>query len=91
MFVAVKPVMHLLRRHINFDAWQEQSSEELKAFLDKFGTLRTVESGESTPDALFGKMNSVVLAMIQEVNVSTRALSMTSPLTHIWLTHGRAE
>ncbi|CAM9093241.1 unnamed protein product, partial [Laminaria digitata] len=48
-------------------AAQEQSCEELKAFLDKFGTLRTVESGEGTPDALFGKINSVVLAMIQQV------------------------
>lgn len=59
--------MCLRRRCFNFDSWQEQSCEELKAFLDKFGTLRTVESGEGTPDALFGKINSVVLAMIQQV------------------------
>ncbi|CAB1113052.1 unnamed protein product [Ectocarpus sp. CCAP 1310/34] len=47
-------------------ATQEQTSEELKAFLEKFGTLRIVDSGESTPDALFGKLNAVVVAMVQE-------------------------
>lgn len=47
---------------------QERSSDELKAFLDKFGTLRIVDSGEGTPDALFGKLNAVVVAMIQEVS-----------------------
>ncbi|CAM9397884.1 unnamed protein product, partial [Ectocarpus sp. 12 AP-2014] len=47
-------------------ATQEQTSEELKAFLEKFGTLRVVDSGESTPDALFGKLNAVVVAMVQE-------------------------
>lgn len=46
---------------------QEKSWEELKAFLGKFGTLRTVESGEGTPDALFGKLNAVVVAMLEEV------------------------
>ncbi|CAN0085787.1 unnamed protein product, partial [Ectocarpus sp. 12 AP-2014] len=47
-------------------ATQEQTSEELKAFLEKFGTLRVVDSGESTPDALFGKLNAVVVAMVHE-------------------------
>lgn len=47
---------------------QEQSSDELKAFLNKFGTLRIVESGEGTPDALFGKLNAVVVTVIQEVS-----------------------
>ncbi|CAM9201758.1 unnamed protein product [Ectocarpus fasciculatus] len=47
-------------------ATQEQTSEGLKAFLEKFGTLRIVDSGESTPDALFGKLNAVVVAMVQE-------------------------
>lgn len=47
---------------------QEQSSDELKAFLNKFGTLRIVQSGEGTPDALFGKLNAVVVTMIQEVS-----------------------
>lgn len=51
---------------------QEESSEKLKMFLSKFGTLRTVDGGECTPDALFGKINSVVVAMIQEVSVSIR-------------------
>ncbi|CAN0076746.1 unnamed protein product [Scytosiphon promiscuus] len=45
---------------------QEQTSEHLKAFLNKFGTLRVVDSGESTPDALFGKLNAVVVAMVRE-------------------------
>ncbi|CAM9137868.1 unnamed protein product [Ectocarpus sp. 4 AP-2014] len=47
-------------------ATQEQTSEELKTFLEKFGTLRMVDSGDSTPDALFGKLNAVVVAMVQE-------------------------
>lgn len=50
-------------------ARQEQASEELKVFLEKFGTLRIVDSGESTPDALFGKLNAVVVAMVQQVSV----------------------
>lgn len=70
MFVAIKPTMYFHPRHVDLDPWQEQSSAELKAFLDRFGTLRTVESGLGTPDALFGKLNSVVLAMIQEVSAS---------------------
>lgn len=47
---------------------QEQTSEGLKVFLEKFGTLRIVDSGESTPDALFGKLNAVVVAMVQKVS-----------------------
>lgn len=47
---------------------QEQTSEKLKVFLEKFGTLRMVDSGESTPDALFGKLNAVVVAMVQKVS-----------------------
>lgn len=47
---------------------QEQTSAELKVFFQKFGTLRIVDSGESTPDALFGKLNAVVVAMVQEVS-----------------------
>eukprot|EP00903_Cladosiphon_okamuranus_P015252 g14094.t3 len=47
-------------------ATQEQTSEELKIFLQKFGTLRIVDGGESTPDALFGKLNAVVMAILQE-------------------------
>lgn len=50
---------------------QEQTSEGLKAFLEKFGTLRIVDSGESTPDALFGKLNAVVVTMVQEVSAET--------------------
>lgn len=46
---------------------QEEASEALKNFLGKFGTLRMVDGGDCTPDALFGKLNSVVVAMIQEV------------------------
>ncbi len=61
---------------------QERASERLKAFLQKFGTLRIVDSGESTPDALFGKLNAVVVAMIQEeVNVRSYALSMRQYLS----------
>lgn len=56
---------------------QERTSERLKGFLRKFGTLRIVDSGESTPDALFGKLNAVVVAMIQEgVTVCSYALSV---------------
>lgn len=47
---------------------QEKSLEELKSFLARFGTLRVVDSGEGTPDALFGKLNAVVVAMLREVN-----------------------
>ncbi|CAM9309255.1 unnamed protein product, partial [Sphacelaria rigidula] len=47
-------------------AAQEEASEALKNFLGKFGTLRMVDGGDCTPDALFGKLNSVVVAMIQE-------------------------
>lgn len=47
---------------------QEQNADELKVFFQRFGTLRIVDSGESTPDALFGKLNAVVVAMIQEVS-----------------------
>lgn len=47
---------------------QEQTSEDLKVFFQKFGTLRIVDSGESTPDALFGKLNAVVVTMVQEVS-----------------------
>lgn len=54
-------------------ARQEQASEELKAFLGKFGTLRIVDSGESTPDALFGKLNAVVVEMVREVRDQTSA------------------
>lgn len=62
-----------------YTTWQERASERLKAFLQKFGTLRIVDSGESTPDALFGKLNAVVMAMIQEgVMVCSYALSSVS-------------
>lgn len=51
---------------------QEQTSEELKVFFQKFGTLRIVDSGDSTPDALFGKLNALVVAMVQDVSRCVR-------------------
>ncbi|CAM9180110.1 unnamed protein product, partial [Hapterophycus canaliculatus] len=53
-------------------ATQEQTSEGLKSFLDKLGILRIVDSGESTPDALFGKLNAVVVDMVREVREERR-------------------
>lgn len=76
---------------------QEQTSEDLKVFFQKFGTLRIVDSGESTPDALFGKLNAVVVAMLQEVSSfvrinSERRCMATNPCLAMFATRqGRPE
>lgn len=48
---------------------QEESAKRLKAYVQRFGTLRIIDGGESTPDALFGKLNAVIVEMIHSVSV----------------------
>ena len=56
---------------------QDESSQGLKAFGAKLWTLRTVDSGEGTTDALFGKVNAVVMDMIQQVHYISISISIT--------------